>query len=71
MNRDRCLSKGVRIEVVNAAKRGEKFTMTISTDDYIRIGAELRRCGLFGCMRSTTKATGVANQKTVTFNESK
>ena len=48
IKRDGCLSKGVRIEIINAAKRGQDFKLIVSTDDSIRITAELRRAGFQG-----------------------
>lgn len=69
MMRDGHLSKGIRLEVVNAAKSGHKFSLEVSTDDYIRIGNELRRNGYTGCMSATK--SNIANRKNVTFNQSK
>lgn len=69
MMREGILSKGVRLEVVNAAKEGHKFTLEVSTDDSIRIAAEMRRKGLNGRMSMVKSKT--PNRKVLTFNHSK
>lgn len=69
MQRDGYLSKGVRHEVVASARGGHQFSLVVSTDDAIRISAELRRTGHVGAMSTMMDET--PGRKVVTFNQSK
>ena len=68
MKRDGHLSKGVRIEAVNAAKLGNNLELVVSTDDALRILAEMRRSGKSDIVCTKTLAP---NRKLITFNQPK
>lgn len=69
MVRDGFLSKGVRLEIVNAAMSGQDMTLTVSTDDAIRIGSEIRRRGGRGIF--SYSRTDIPTKKIITINHSR